>query len=237
MKGLALYDQGNIREALEVFTKLTQDYPALPEPYNNLAVIYASQGQYEKAREALERSVRANPSYAAAHENLGDVYAKLAGQAYDKALLLESSNSAARRKLSIARQVLGGQTTLAAVKQTQPAGMDGSTDALGTAQAWALAWARKDADAYLGHYAADFKTPDGEPREAWNRMRRERIAASRVIAVEIESPKVTLTGSDQARVSFRQNYRSAHLNTLTRKTLVMTRVDGRWQIREEIVGK
>src|SRR2546425_9737176 len=76
-----------------IFTKLTQDYPELPEPYNNLAVIYASQGQYEKARAALEQSIRTHPSYATAYENLGDVYAKLASQAYDKALQLDSSNS------------------------------------------------------------------------------------------------------------------------------------------------
>src|SRR3954467_11391890 len=52
LKGLILTEQGNAKEAIEIFTKLTQDYPELPEPYNNLAVIYASQGQYEKARSA-----------------------------------------------------------------------------------------------------------------------------------------------------------------------------------------
>jgi tetratricopeptide (TPR) repeat protein len=65
---LILTEQGNSKEAIEIFTKLTQDYPELPEPYNNLAVIYASQGQYDKARAALEQSIRTHPSYATAYE-------------------------------------------------------------------------------------------------------------------------------------------------------------------------
>jgi tetratricopeptide (TPR) repeat protein len=76
-------------EAIAVFTKLTEDYPELPEPYNNLAVLYAADGQYDKARAALEMAMRTNPTYATAHENLGDVYAKLASQAYDKALQID----------------------------------------------------------------------------------------------------------------------------------------------------
>src|SRR5689334_8348112 len=105
LKGLILTEQGNTREAVEIFTKLTQDYPELPEPYNNLAVIYAAQGQYEKARAALEQSIRTHPSYATAYENLGDVYAKLASQAYDKALQLDSSNAGAQNKLSLVREI------------------------------------------------------------------------------------------------------------------------------------
>ena len=86
LKGLIFAEQGNTKDATDVFLALTKDYPDLPEPYNNLAVIYASQGQYDKARGALEQSIRTHPSYATAYENLGDVYAKLASQAYDKAL-------------------------------------------------------------------------------------------------------------------------------------------------------
>src|SRR5260221_5819061 len=69
LKGLILTEQGNAREAIDIFTRLTQDYPDLPEPYNNLAVIYASQGEYDKARVALEKSIRTHPSYATAYEN------------------------------------------------------------------------------------------------------------------------------------------------------------------------
>ena len=86
--------------------KLTEDYPELPEPYNNLAVLYAQQKQYDKARTALEMAIRTHPSYAIAYENLGDVYAKLASQAYDKALQLDSANSTAQNKMALIRDLI-----------------------------------------------------------------------------------------------------------------------------------
>ncbi|MCX7139777.1 MAG: tetratricopeptide repeat protein [Proteobacteria bacterium] len=113
LKGLILTEMNRPAEAIQVFTKLSEDYPELPEPYNNLAVLYASQGQYEKARTSLESSIRTHPSYATAHENLGDIYAKLASQAYDKALQLDSSNTGAKTKLAMIGELIGGGTRTA----------------------------------------------------------------------------------------------------------------------------
>jgi len=105
LKGLILAEQKKFDEAIAVFTELTQDFPELPEPFNNLAVLYANQGQYDEARSALEMAIRTHPSYATAHENLGDVYAKLASQAYDKALQLDRENRTAQTKLNLIREL------------------------------------------------------------------------------------------------------------------------------------
>jgi tetratricopeptide (TPR) repeat protein len=101
LKGLILTEQGKIPDAIKIFSDLTQDYPELPEPYNNLAVLYASQSQYDKAKSSLEMAIRTHPSYATAHENLGDIYAKMASQAYDRALQLDSSNTTTQTKLAM----------------------------------------------------------------------------------------------------------------------------------------
>ena len=117
LKGLILAEQGKTDNAIAVFTALTEDYPELPEPYNNLAVLYASQSKFEAARHALEMAIRAHPGYATAHENLGDIYAKMASNAYDKALALDSKNTTAQTKLTLIRNMLGEQSgTLAAPK-------------------------------------------------------------------------------------------------------------------------
>ncbi len=105
LKGVIQRDSGKVNEAIATFSKLTEDYPELPEPYNNLAVLYAGQSQFDKARAALEQAIRTNPSYATAHENLGDVYAKLASQAYNKALQLDSGNTAVQPKLALIREI------------------------------------------------------------------------------------------------------------------------------------
>ncbi len=106
LKGLILTEMGRTAEAITTFTRLTEDFPELPEPYNNLAVLYAQQKQYDKARTALEMAIRTHPSYAIAHENLGDVYAKLASQAYDKALQLDTSNKTTQNKLSMIKDLI-----------------------------------------------------------------------------------------------------------------------------------
>ncbi|MGF6349177.1 tetratricopeptide repeat protein [Variovorax sp. W2I14] len=103
LKGVIQLDTGKRAEAIAAFTQLTQDAPELPEPFNNLAVIYASQNQFDKARSALESAIRTNPSYATAQENLGDVYARLASQAYSKALQLDQNNTAVQPKLAVIR--------------------------------------------------------------------------------------------------------------------------------------
>ena len=105
IKGVIFSESGKPNDAIATFTKLTEDYPELPEPYNNLAVLYASQNQLDKARTALEMAIRTNPSYSTAHENLGDVYAKLASQAYSKALQLDANNQAVQPKLSLIREL------------------------------------------------------------------------------------------------------------------------------------
>lgn len=105
LKGLVLTEQNKPNDAIKIFTDLSQDFPELPEPYNNLAVLYASQGQYDKARSSLEMAIRTHPSYATAHENLGDIYAKMASQAYDKALQLDRGNQAAQGKLNLIKDL------------------------------------------------------------------------------------------------------------------------------------
>lgn len=294
LKGLILAEQSKASEAIEIFTKLTQDYPELPEPYNNLAVLYAAQGQYEKARQSLELSIRTHPSYATAYENLGDVYTKLASQAYDKALQLDSSNSSAQSKLSLIRDLVpsgNGNRAPRASPRTEPAPVvvatapkasdpkaaapvtatlpapaaaskvepkppvdakpaaakapperaaalagGASEEALKAVRGWAAAWAGKDIKAYFGYYAKSFKTPNGESRTDWEKGRVQRINAPKKIEVGVEAPKVTVKDENSATITFRQSYRSDHLKVASTKTLVMTRVDGRWQIQQERVG-
>ncbi|NNE38864.1 MAG: tetratricopeptide repeat protein [Gammaproteobacteria bacterium] len=101
LKGLILTRMDELEQARDVFIEITESHPDLPEPYNNLAVIYASMGDYDKARELLERAINTHPAYATAYENIGDIYAKLASHAYNQALELDRENNAARAKLSL----------------------------------------------------------------------------------------------------------------------------------------
>lgn len=119
-RGLVLVRMQRTDEAIQVFADLTRDFPQLPEPYNNLAVLYAQRGDYERARDALEAALSTHPSYSTAHENLGDVYTALATAAYNRALVLDRDNDAIRVKLNLLNQ-MEATTPTTEVAATSPA--------------------------------------------------------------------------------------------------------------------
>lgn len=302
LKGLILTEQNKSTEAISVFTKLTEDFPRLPEPYNNLAVLFATTNQYEKSRAALEMAIRTNPTYATAHENLGDVYAKLASQAYDRALQLDAGNTGAKSKLTLIRTLVSntstdashknGAATILAAKPTAstiPAAIDKPAPLQAKAKAeershavastkvaanlapakaesaavikspentqpnlasgdnaeidniikaidkWASAWRDQDMKGYLGAYSNDFQPPQGLSRKTWSDERRARIEGKNRISIKITSTKVTVAG-ESATVKFRQSYKSNNFTSNSRKSLLMTKQGGKWQIKQERTG-
>lgn len=124
VKGLVFTEQDKKNEAIAVFTSITEDFPELPEPYNNLAVLYAGIGNFDKAKSALELAIHTHPSYGTAHENLGDIYAQMARRAYDKAFQLDKSNTAAKSKLAVIKDLFPTSKTAlaAATNATSSAG-------------------------------------------------------------------------------------------------------------------
>lgn len=106
MKAVVQTDLGRSQDAVTTLRDLVADFPELPEPRNNLAVLYAAQGNYPLARDELELAIAAAPDYAIAHENLGDVYARLAIASYERAVALDKSNRVLPQKLKLAREML-----------------------------------------------------------------------------------------------------------------------------------
>jgi tetratricopeptide (TPR) repeat protein len=106
VRGVILSDMNDTAAARLVFEQLTEDFPELPEPYNNLAVLYAADGQLDRARGALEMALLARPDYATAHENMGDVYLQMAADAYQRAATLQPSNRAISSKLALTREMV-----------------------------------------------------------------------------------------------------------------------------------
>lgn len=265
IKGVVQTESGKTTDAIATFTKLTEDFPELPEPYNNLAVLYAGQSQFDKARAALEMAIRTNPSYATAHENLGDVYAKLASQAYSKALQLDSGNQGVPPKLSLIRGLFapdarGGARPAAptaaaapaaaapatpaitkpAASPTAPAASappssDAERDVEAAVTAWAKAWSSKNVSAYLGAYGPTFTPHGGKARAAWEAERRARIEPRSRIGVDISDLTITVN-ADKAKARFRQAYTSDTLNTTSLKTLDLVRSGSRWLIVRESTG-
>ncbi len=259
LRGLILVKLNRGAEAIKVFADLTRDYPQLPEPYNNLAVLYAQQGDYEKARDALEAALATHPSYATAHENLGDIYAALAGAAYSRALTLDQSNQLVRNKLALIGQLdrsSGSSALPAPVAATAiaPASTDtmplpppsaatppatAPADAATTAaivsvlDAWAAAWSAKDLTAYFALYSPAFAPEGGVGRGSWEIQRRERITRASSIEVHALTPEVVRIAHEAVRVTFVQQYESDTFTDKVSKSLELEQAGDKWLIVRE----
>lgn len=353
LKGLILTRLDELDKARDVFVALTREHPDLPEPYNNLAVIYASQGDFEKAKDALMQAISTHPSYATAHENMGDIYAKMASKAYNQALQLDADNSSAKAKLALvndlffvprnndedlellakadeevkkaaeetkkvaeeakkaaeeqaraveaarqeaenARRELARlkeqqaredeerlaeaakekarQEAMLAVKAKQDdaarkqAEERAKAEALAMAekkaqetaqknanaraksdevnrsrvtelvQNWAAAWSAQDAESYIRFYGEEFSPPNKLSRKAWEAQRKVRLARPSYIKVTLGELKVSILGENHAQATFQQKYKSNTYQDSVKKTLILKKSGGDWQITGEHSG-
>ncbi|WP_420465217.1 tetratricopeptide repeat protein [Panacagrimonas sp.] len=257
LRGLVLTRLNRAEDAIKAFADITRDYPQLPEPYNNLAVLYAQQGDYEKARDALEAALATHPSYATAHENLGDIYAALAGAAYNRALMLDQGNQTVRNKLSFLNRISGDQGAAVAAAPAAPAApaaaapaatalpaapaptvaadevdVDTTAAVRQALLAWAQSWSRQDVEGYLGAYAGDFRPEGGVARATWEAQRRDRIARPARIQVNVVGPQFVALADGTVRVTFRQEYESDSFSDQVTKVIEMRDEQG-WKIVRE----
>ena len=95
-KARALAQLGQFNEARSVYNEMTIRFPELAEPWNNLGVLYISQGSLDLARQAFETAINNNPAYPAARSNLADLQLLLALRDYQDAAKLGSAKARKR---------------------------------------------------------------------------------------------------------------------------------------------
>ena len=108
LKARTLAALNRLPEAEGVYRQMTMRYPELPEPWNNLAAIYASRDDLDQARRALEMAIMIYPDYAIAHANLGDLQLRLALRAYQRAAALGVTGGVSSRIKGVTA-ILSGQ--------------------------------------------------------------------------------------------------------------------------------
>lgn len=105
-RGTVLARLGRDDQAIVAFTALTQQYPEIPEPYNNLAALYAKRGDLAQARVTLETAAAANPAYALARQNLGALYLRLALESYQRAAAIDPRDTQSAQRVKVISGVL-----------------------------------------------------------------------------------------------------------------------------------
>ena len=235
--------QGQYERARAALEQSIRTHPSYATAYENLGDVYA-----KLASQAYDKALQLDSSNAGAQNKLSLVRELVGGpQQVTAAQAVPNTPGAGAQKDAPKESAASKPPTEKPAEKAAPtkpvagkpaAGPGGNPagEVLAAVQGWAKAWSKKDADGYLAYYAKDFKVPGGESRAEWEKGRRTRIAAPKSISVSIGSPKVTMSGSNDAKVTFRQTYRSDVLKSNSTKTLVMTRTDGRWQILQERSG-
>lgn len=117
----ALAQSGREDEAIKAFAEMAQDFPELPEPHNNLALLYAKRGDLKRAEAELLLATQVKPAFAIAYTNLGDVYRSLAEQAYAEALRRNPGDARASAALRELRPAGSPSAAPAATPSATPA--------------------------------------------------------------------------------------------------------------------
>ena len=242
-KGIIETNLGKTNQAIDTFRGLTERFPELPEPFNNLAVLYAEKGQFRLAKEILEQAIKTNPSYLTAHINLGDIFTKMASEAYNKALEIDKSNNIAITKLSMITQlfnynpntkntVIKSIEAIEKIKIVKLSKKELKKNILNLIENWKASWENKDMENYLNSYSSDFIYPNDMTRSEWEKYRANRILSKKLISISISNMKLKFK-EEKIIATFNQNYISGKLNQTSIKSLIFIEEDGRWLIFQE----
>ena len=245
INGVLLSELGEIDEAINVFVSLTKSHPALPEPYNNLAVLYAQKGNFDLAKTALEKSIKTHPSYATAHVNLGDLYTRMASESYNQALQIDKSNKNAKTKLSLIKKLFNFQPINKNIVLTENTEQKSqSFNEINNEEIikekifimidnWKNAWMSQNFDQYIGYYSDNFKNNKGMDLEKWKQFRKPRVVNKPSINLKLENIEISKIKNFYS-VSFIQIYQSGDIDSTTKKTLLIELIDDQLKIVNEI---
>jgi len=234
---------GQPASAITLYEKLIQAYPEQAELYNNLAVIFASQGELARAQQTLEQGMQTQAEYAVLYKNLNLVYLARANSSYSKAINLtdtpETVGLVVLNELSLPEPE---HTKVSpASHQVQAESVDNKNKAETVQQAafamlesWAQAWAAQKVDEYLGFYAESFQPPRGLSRPAWQRERRQRLTRPAWIKVELTDMKELHSSPERVIVELVQGYQTPGYQDRTRKQFILGLAGQAWRIEKEV---
>ncbi len=243
-------------EAISLYRDLIRDSPDLPEPRNNLAMIYLAQGNYDLAADLLVEAINTHSSYSTAYANLSLIYKGIASEAYRRAVSesSEPANYTHEFKLTAITGLdsLAPEADLMQQLASQPQPAPEITAATGAAtqtvvnaanedtlliekvRNWAHAWSSKDFDNYLASYASDYRDRFNTHSQ-WVKYRQKRILRPGDIKVEVNKFTVRQRGANRATVDFTQAFSSPGYSDRVVKRLEFKRVDSQWKIAAERV--
>jgi len=257
--GVNQAEQRQFDAAITSFRQVIALQPSLAEPHNNLAVIYNETGDFRAAVTALEASLALKPNYVTAQENIGDLYVKLAADAYRKVLSRESNPVVQQRyqrllhvhedvsvdmvpsgqEVNKAKSMVAkpmdvkarGVADLVKAKEKSPVHMSASETVLAALEVWRLAWSHKDMAAYFAAYSEEFQYDDKYTSLVkWKDYKTWAIAQRSFIKVDVEDVVTEMLAQDVIKLNFLQHFHSDSHNSSNHKELLFRKTSDGWKI-------
>jgi tetratricopeptide (TPR) repeat protein len=240
MTAYAYQQTGQQQKAINLYQKVIAENPELPEPRNNLAMIYLSQGDYDRASQLLVQAINTHSSYATAYENLSRIYKGIASEAYRRAV--NESNAPARYAHDIQLAAITHLESAGPVPaEVEPAEESSvittanlETYLVEQVKGWAESWSVKDFDTYTDYYDSEYRGNLPSHR-AWVDYRRKRVLKPGEINVEVSNIKIDWRGESRVLLDFEQAFESPTYSDRVLKRLVFSKRDSEWKITEEWV--
>ena len=224
--------------AIKTYISLIEKFPKLPEPYNNLAVLYAEQNKLLEAKQILEKALKTNNSYSIAHINLGDVYTRMASDAYRKAFELDES-PVANNKLQLINELFSYSPNMqrndlvdTAPKSEIKSKEQKLADLALFVERWKTSWEDKDLETYFSSYSKYFKVKGDINYKDWKRTRTEKIINKKEINIQLTKIKYKFK-EGLWFINMSQAYNSGNYSDKENKTLVIINESGDYKIIEE----
>lgn len=224
--------------AIESFRRVIELRPDLAEPHNNLAVIYNELDDIPAAIIELEASLKKQPGYLIAEENIADLYVKMALVYYKKALKKTDDLDLKMRYRRLLQVRDIGH--LSGIRTAKPMVMVAETKALSMTikkaiEFWRSAWASQNLPDYFDAYADEYIPPKNfKNQDAWEAYKMRVIGNKQFITVTLTRMNVILAKNKMhAKVTFAQAFRSNSYNSDDKKVLTLKKVDGNWKITRE----
>lgn len=253
IKALTLTMLDRWDDASLIFKQLARNYPQLPEPANNLAVIQARRGDYRAAQQTLHKLLERHPSYAPAHENLGDVLTAQAEAQYRRALELGTADATLRGKLGMLKSLNGLPSTREdsdfspaspsapvaqpgfLAMQSTPGDAKQVEEIRAVLEGWRANWMDGRVERYLAYYSSDFVPPRRLTRTQWEKQRRVRVVPERRAQITLSDVRMDFRGDELVTLVLRQDYRSPRYTDSVIKKIQLRREDGVWKILREFI--
>ena len=223
-----------------IYQDLINDNPDLPEPRNNLAMIYLARGDYDRASQLLVEALNTKHSYATAYDNLSQIYKGIASEAYRRAVSESSEPASHTHDITLTALTTLESVDAEPVAEKIPADQtlvnfaNQETRLIERITEWATAWSDKNFEAYTDFYSNDYRA-EFDSHDQWIEHRRKRIARPGNIKVEVSNIQIKWRSENRAILDFRQAYESVRYSDRVVKRLAFSHIGSQWKITEERV--